>query len=62
MGAAARQTGPSKIMSDIFREVDEDVRRDKALQFWSKYQTLFIALALAAFAVEIWWGLGASII
>jgi hypothetical protein len=32
-------------MSDIFREVDEDVRRDKAAEFWKKYQNYFIALA-----------------
>ena len=55
MGAAASQTGPSKTMSDIFREVDEEVRRDKALQFWSKYQTLFIALAVAIVAASAGW-------
>ena len=55
MGAATSQTGPSKDMSDIFREVDEEVRRDKALQFWSKYQTLFIALALAIVAASAGW-------
>ena len=32
-------------MSDIFREVDEDVRRDEALKFWEKYQNYFIVLA-----------------
>ena len=42
-------------MSDIFREVDEEVRRDKALQFWSKYQTLFIALAVAIVAASAGW-------
>jgi hypothetical protein len=30
-------------MSDIFQEVDEEVRRDKALEFWKKYQNLIIA-------------------
>jgi hypothetical protein len=30
-------------MSDIFREVDEDVRRDKAAEFWAKYQNYIIA-------------------
>jgi hypothetical protein len=30
-------------MSDIFREVDEDVRRDQAAEFWKKYQTYIIA-------------------
>jgi hypothetical protein len=27
-------------MSDIFQEVDEEVRRDKALEFWKKHQNL----------------------
>jgi hypothetical protein len=30
-------------MSDIFREVDEDVRRDQAAEFWKKYQNYIIA-------------------
>ncbi|RFB80701.1 tetratricopeptide repeat protein [Methylovirgula sp. 4M-Z18] len=34
-------------MSDIFREVDEEVRRDEALKIWEKYQNLVIALAIA---------------
>ncbi len=33
-------------MSDIFQEVDEEVRRDKALEFWKKYQNLIIAGAV----------------
>jgi hypothetical protein len=32
-------------MSDIFREVDEDVRRDKAAEFWAKYQNYFLGAA-----------------
>jgi hypothetical protein len=32
-------------MSDIFREVDEEVRRDKAAEFWSQYQTYVYAAA-----------------
>jgi hypothetical protein len=32
-------------MSDIFREVDEDVRRDKAAEFWKKNQNYMIAVA-----------------
>src|ERR1700759_373958 len=38
-------------MSDIFQEVDEDVRRDKAAEFWKKYQNLILdaaALVLVA--------------
>ena len=38
-------------MSDIFREVDEDVRRDKAEEFWKKHQThILIAAALIVLA------------
>jgi hypothetical protein len=33
-------------MSDIFQEVDEEVRRDKAVEFWNKYQNHFVAIAL----------------
>jgi hypothetical protein len=33
-------------MSDIFQEVDEEVRRDKALEFWTKYQNLVLAVAV----------------
>jgi hypothetical protein len=38
-------------MSDIFREVDEEVRRDKAEEFWKKYQNhILIAAALIVLA------------
>src|SRR6202046_4441963 len=33
-------------MSDIFQEVDEEVRRDKAAQFWKKYQNQILAAAV----------------
>ncbi len=33
-------------MSDIFHEVDEEVRRDKAVEFWKKYQNVIIAAAV----------------
>ena len=33
-------------MSDIFQEVDEEVRRDKAVEFWTKYQNVFIVIAV----------------
>jgi hypothetical protein len=32
-------------MSDIFQEVDEEVRRDKAAEFWKKHQYLIIGAA-----------------
>src|SRR5271156_4042792 len=33
-------------MSDIFQEVDEEVRRDKAVEFWTKNQNLIVAVAV----------------
>jgi hypothetical protein len=33
-------------MTDIFQEVDEEVRRDKAAEFWKKYQNPIIGAAL----------------
>ena len=45
-------------MADIFQEVDEEVRRDKAAEFWKKYQNLIIAgaalIVLAAGAFRYW--------
>jgi hypothetical protein len=42
-------------MADIFREVDEEVRRDRALEFWKRYQTLFIVLAVVVVAAAGGW-------
>ncbi len=42
-------------MSDIFREVDEEVRREKAAVFWSKYQNAIIALAVLIVAAAGGW-------
>lgn len=42
-------------MADIFREIDEEVRRDKAAALWSKYGVVFVGLAvLAVLAVGGW--------
>jgi hypothetical protein len=35
-------------MTDIFQEVDEEVRRDKAAEFWKKYQNYIIGAAVVA--------------
>ena len=43
-------------MSDIFREVDEDVRKDQLTALWKKYGVLVIAAALALVV-----GTGASV-
>ena len=40
-------------MTDIFREVDDDLRRDKALKFWEKYQNYIIGLMLLIVAGAI---------
>ena len=32
-------------MSDIFREVDEDLRRDQAVDIWKKYGPIFLGIA-----------------
>jgi hypothetical protein len=42
-------------MSDIFREVDEDVRRDKAAEFWKKYQNHVIGAAVLVVAAAGAW-------
>ncbi len=42
-------------MADIFREIDEEVRRDKAVEFWQKYQNWIIALALLIVAATGGW-------
>ena len=44
-------------MSDIFREVDEEVRRDQAAQIWGRYQNLFIGLAVLVVAATAGWRL-----
>lgn len=42
-------------MADIFREIDDEVRREKAAVFWSRYGKLIMALAaLAVLAVAGW--------
>ena len=44
-------------MSDIFREVDEDIRSDKLTEFWSKYSIAVLGLAVAiviATAIFTW--------
>ena len=42
-------------MSDIFREVDEEVRRDKAEEFWRKYQNYFLVAALLVVLATAGW-------
>jgi hypothetical protein len=37
-------------MTEFFREVDEDVRRDRIIRLWTKYRYVFIGLAVLAVA------------
>ena len=42
-------------MSDIFREVDEEVRRDKATEFWNKHGSKLVGAALAVVIAVAGW-------
>ncbi|HTV32001.1 MAG TPA: tetratricopeptide repeat protein [Methylocella sp.] len=42
-------------MTDFFREVDEDVRRDRIIRIWTQYRLLFIGLAIAIVAGTAAW-------
>lgn len=42
-------------MSDIFREVDEDVRRDRMAAFWARYGNLVIGLAVLVVLATAGW-------
>src|ERR1700689_4297580 len=42
-------------MSDIFREVDEDVRRDKAAEFWKKNQNYILGAAAVIVLATAGW-------
>jgi hypothetical protein len=44
-------------MSDIFREVDEEVRREKAIKLWERYQLPVIILAVLIVAASTGWRL-----
>lgn len=47
-------------MSDIFSEIDEELRRDRAKALWQKYQWPIIALAIVVVAIVGGWrGYGA---
>lgn len=42
-------------MSDIFREVDEDVRRDRLTAFWTRYGNVMIGLAVVLVLAVAGW-------
>ncbi len=47
-------------MSDIFREVDEEVRQDRAVAFWSRYQGWFLVIAAIIVLATAGWRIYAS--
>ena len=53
--AYARKRETKDRMSDIFREVDEDVRRDRFEQIWKQYGNLIISAALVMVAAVGGW-------
>jgi len=42
-------------MSDLFREVDEEIRKDKATEFWAKHGTKLLVLATLIIAGVAGW-------
>ena len=40
-------------MSDIFREIDEELRRDNLLKLWSRYGRYVVAVAVLALVVAV---------
>ena len=53
--AAAEQKSSGRDMADIFREIDEDLRRDKASKAWQRFQTPVIILAVLIVAAAAGW-------
>src|SRR5712692_4464863 len=45
--AGTRLMVKRNVVTDIFREVDEDLKRDQALQLWRRYSKYVIAFAVA---------------
>jgi len=42
----SRLDRPERLVSDIFREIDEEVRRERLKKLWEQYSNLIIAVAL----------------
>src|SRR5258708_2369686 len=45
-GQFPAQTAPESLVSDIFREIDEEVRRERLRKLWDQYSNVIIAMAL----------------
>ena len=51
-GSRCLQRGPAgACVSDIFREIDEELRRDNLLKLWSRYGRYVIAVAALALVI-----------
>ena len=51
LAAPAARAGRGWGVSDIFREIDEELRRDNLLKLWSRYGRYIVALAIVALVV-----------
>src|SRR5947207_14173221 len=51
------RSGPENFVSDIFHEVDEEVRRERLKKLWGQYSNLIIAVALLIVIVVGGWRL-----
>ena len=61
MGACERGVGAGTFVSDIFHEVDEEVRREQLKKLWDRYGSYAVAAAfllvaaVAAWRGYMWW-------
>ena len=51
MVAAVKQGAPGQCVSDILREIEDELRRDNLLKLWQRYRTYIIAGVLVIFAI-----------
>ena len=60
-GWASGENGVARLVSDIFHEVDEEVRREQLKKLWDRYGNYAVAaavllvLAVAAWRAYLWW-------
>jgi len=60
-GWASGENGVARLVSDIFHEVDEEVRREQLKKLWDRYGNYVVAaavllvLAVAAWRAYMWW-------
>ena len=60
-GWASGENGVARLVSDIFHEVDEEVRREQLKKLWDRYgnyvaaAAVLLVLAVAAWRAYLWW-------